>query len=131
MKSIAELADALASDDDELRVSIASAEAEGDDSALGSLLEAQARKHPASNETTRERWLALAVKWLYEHRETLDDPWNALEELWVAFDHPPVLNGLIRWMPLPPGTELGEDAMLRRWQNLRDKIGKSPKPFTD
>jgi len=114
-KSLAGLADELAGADDELRVAISTA-LDHDEAALQRIFEREAIIDAATETILRERWMRLAVAWLYQHRESLDDPWAVLEQIWEAFGHPESLNGLIRWMPAPPGEEPGESGMLERWR---------------
>ncbi len=113
-KSLGELADGLAGDDENVRVAVAGASL--DDDGLKAVFHREARGDETPEQTVRERWMRLAVKWLYEHRETFDDPWAVIEKIWEAFGHAASLNGLIRWMPTPPGEEPGEEGMLERWR---------------
>jgi hypothetical protein len=115
-QSLAELADELASDDDDARVALATVAPDNDEAALKAVLDRQAARDESSEEVVRERWMRLAVAWLYEHRQLFDDPWAVLEQIWEAFGHPASLNGLIRWMPAAPGERLGEEGMLERWR---------------
>jgi hypothetical protein len=113
-KSLAALADGLAGDDHDVRLAVASAD--NDEAALKAVFDREATSDETSEETVRDRWMRLAVGWLYQHRELFDDPCAVIEEIWEAFGHPESLNGLIRWMPTPPGEQPGEKAMLDRWQ---------------
>lgn len=114
-RSLADLADKLAGDDDDVRVAIADA-LHDDEAALEAVFDHQAPRDATSAETVRERWMHLAVAWLYQHRELFDDPWVILEEIWEAFGHAESLNGLIRWMPVPRGEQPGQEAMQDRWR---------------
>jgi hypothetical protein len=82
------------------------------------------QKFVVSDDLVRERWMLIALAWLYQHRDIFDNPWAAVEELWEAFDHPSSINCLVRWMPVPPSGEVGEEAMLKRWQTLADSLSK-------
>lgn len=115
-KTIAKFADELASDD--VRVEVATAAIDGAEAALRSVLEREAATDETPDASVRERWMRVAVAWLYENRETYTDPWAVIEEVWEAFGHPESLNGLIRWMPPPPGGKPGEAGMLERWRDL-------------
>ena len=118
-KALADLADELAADDEGLRVALALALDDGE-AALTAVLDRQATGDETSEVTVRERWMRLAVAWLNEHREMFSDPWAVLEEIWDAFDHAESLNGLIRWMPVPPGEPSGEAAMMARWRTYAE-----------
>lgn len=119
-KSLGELADGLAEGDEDLRVAIAIAALDNDEAVLNAILERQARSDETPEATVRERWMRLAVGWLYEHRKSFDDPWAVLEEIWEAFGHAESLNELIRWMPTPPGGRPGEAGMLERWRTYAE-----------
>jgi hypothetical protein len=121
---IADLAEGIAVKDENLRSSLAIAGINGDAKTLKVLINQQLQNYTAPDETVRERWMLLAVAWLYQNRHAFDDPWLALEELWEAFDHPAALNGLIRWMPAAPGMKIGEEAMLKRWHVLATSFNK-------
>ena len=115
-KSLVELTDGLAEGDEELRVAIAIAALDQNETALNAIIDRQAVSDETPDVTVRERWMRLAVAWLYEHRELFDDPWAVIEEIWEAFGHAELLNGLIRWMPTPMGGQPGEEGMLERWR---------------
>jgi hypothetical protein len=120
VKSLTELADDLAEGDEDLRVAIATADVDSDEAALRTILDREATGDETPDATVREQWMRLAVAWLYQHRESFDDPWAVLEEIWEAFDHAESLNGLIRWMPTPSGEKPGEDGMMERWRTYSE-----------
>ena len=60
-------------------------------------------------------WLFLALAWLREHPELADDPFEAIEMLYADFGYPAEIQGLVRYMPPPPGTRTGLDAIRERW----------------
>ncbi len=119
-KALGELADGLVKEPaDDLRAELAIAAGDGDAAALKALIDQQARGEMITDERVRDRWMRIAVAWLYQHREVFDDPWAVIEEIWEAFDHAPALNGLIRWMPAPAdGKKPGMESMLERWQEF-------------
>ncbi|HEY1849947.1 MAG TPA: DUF2247 family protein [Candidatus Binataceae bacterium] len=126
VKVISELADGIAAKDEELRTSFAMAGMDGDEIAMRASIDHQVQKFVVSDDLVRERWMLIALAWLYQHRDIFDNPWAAVEELWEAFDHPSSINCLISWMPVPPGGEAGEEAMLKRWQTLADSLSRPP-----
>jgi hypothetical protein len=119
-KALADLADAIPGASDDARVAVAIAAMDRDDAALKAVLDEQARNDVVSEAVVRERWMRLVVAWLYLNRGLFEDPWAAIEQVWEAFGHAPELNGLIRWMPVPPGGEPGEQGMLKRWREFVD-----------
>ncbi|MGD0042458.1 MAG: DUF2247 family protein [Isosphaeraceae bacterium] len=119
-KSLVELTDGLAEGDEQLRVAIAIAALDQNETVLHAIIDRQAVSDETPDATVRERWMRLAVAWLYEHRESVDDPWAVLEGIWEAFGHAESLNGLIRWMPTPLGGEPGEEGMVERWRTYAE-----------
>jgi hypothetical protein len=117
-RALADLADELAGENEDVRLAIANADS--DELALAAVFDREATKDETSEEGVRERWMRLAVAWLYEHRELFDDPWAVIEEIWEAFGHAESLNGLIRWMPAPPGEPPGEEGMAERWRRYAE-----------
>jgi hypothetical protein len=115
-KSLADLADGLARDNDALRVAIHERDLADDEAGLRSILVRQAKREGHLEAAAREHWLHVAVVWVYEHRSLFDDPWAILEEIWEAFGHPKSINGLVRWMPVPIGESAGGAAMMERWK---------------
>jgi hypothetical protein len=38
-----------------------------------------------------------------------------VEQIYADFDYPPAVEGFVRYMPLRPGDEPGEAALVERW----------------
>lgn len=64
---------------------------------------------------SRRKWLYLQLKAAYGARDRITDPLGLVEELYADFDYPPSIASFVRYMPLRPGDEAGEDALMRRW----------------
>lgn len=60
-------------------------------------------------------WLFLALAWLRQCPDLAEDPFEAIELLYADFDHPPEIQGLVRYMPPPPGARRGLEAIRERW----------------
>lgn len=67
-------------------------------------------------------WLFLALALLQAHPELVEDPLEAIELLYADFDHPTEIQGLIRYMPPPPGARTGLDAIRQRWVEYVDAV---------
>ncbi|MBI9113669.1 DUF2247 family protein [Sanguibacter suaedae] len=61
-------------------------------------------------------WLYLALAWLHEHKEGHADPLQVIEMLYADFDYPAEIDGLVRYLPAPPGARIGVDAIEERWR---------------
>lgn len=62
------------------------------------------------------RWLYLQLKAAFERRNELADPLGVVEEIYADFDYPPTVEPLVRYMPLRPGDEPGQPALMKRWR---------------
>jgi hypothetical protein len=63
-------------------------------------------------------WLFLALAWLYEHRSEHLDPLEVIEMLYADFDYPEEIEGLVRFIPPPPGAASGHRAIEQRWEDF-------------
>jgi len=61
-------------------------------------------------------WLYLALAWLHEHKDEYVDPLQMIEMLYSDFGYPTEIEGLVRFMPLPPGAPTGVEAVEERWR---------------
>ena len=116
LDALAALADALAGEDDEIRALIAIAALDHDDRRMRALLDERAAVDAASEDAVEERWLDVALAWLYHHRQLFEDPLSAVEDIWEAFGHFASMTDLIRWMPATRGQGVGGEAMMDRWR---------------
>lgn len=62
-------------------------------------------------------WLFLALAWLHEHRVDHVEPLEVIEMLYADFDHPEEIEGLVRFLPAPPGAPTGHRAIEQRWED--------------
>ncbi len=67
-------------------------------------------------------WLFLALAWLREHPDLAEDPLEAIELLYADFDHAAEIQGLVRYMPPPPGARTGLDAIQQRWVEYVERV---------
>jgi hypothetical protein len=52
------------------------------------LVEELAKETEIDEEYVKGKWLYLMVLWVYENRESLDSPFDKLEDIEIAFDYP-------------------------------------------
>lgn len=60
-------------------------------------------------------WLYLALAWLHDHKGEYADPLQMVEMLYTDFGYPAEIEGLVRFIPPPPGARTGVDAVEERW----------------
>ncbi|HEV8421134.1 MAG TPA: DUF2247 family protein [Actinomycetota bacterium] len=65
--------------------------------------------------SSSRKWLYLQLRAAYEKRRDLADPLGVVETIYSDFDYPQTLEGFVRYMPLRPGDDPGEVALLQRW----------------
>jgi len=69
---------------------------------------------PSANMRSIRKWLYLEMKAIYVSRDRRPHLWDDIADLYCDFDHPESIADLVPWMPLKPGQEAGEAAMMRR-----------------
>lgn len=70
--------------------------------------------------TTRNKWLYLLLKSLYEQKGSVSDPLGLVEQIYADFDYPERMEGFVRWMPTHDPVRTPEEAaerMDRNWQS--------------
>jgi hypothetical protein len=61
-------------------------------------------------------WLYLALSWLHDHKDEYTDPFQIIEMLYSDFGYPAEIEGLVRFMPPPPGAPTGLEGVEERWR---------------
>jgi hypothetical protein len=65
------------------------------------------RELTASSEAIRatieKKWLFLLLAWLYDQKESIDDPLGKVEEVYADFGYPKEIAGFVRYMPAQDG----------------------------
>jgi hypothetical protein len=70
------------------------------------LVKKLATKDQAENKAVIEKkWLFLCLKWLYENRNSFEDPLGYVEQIYADFDYPPEIEDFVRYMPVTNGYE--------------------------
>ena len=74
------------------------------------------------DDDVKDRWLFLALAWLFERRNELEDPLEAIEIAYADFDYPEKIAGFVRYMPSEE-PDLGDpaknrDRLLGRWERF-------------
>ena len=85
-----------------------------DDDQLPGLVEGMA----VSGETRESRqryWSYISLGWLWRNRESVEDPFLVLENIFSFLDYPDEMRGFVRFLPVSDGDEPGEEAMKVRW----------------
>ena len=62
-------------------------------------------------------WLFLALAWVYEHRADYVEPLEVVEMIYADFEYPDEIQGIVRFMPPPPGAATGNPAIEGRWKD--------------
>jgi hypothetical protein len=63
------------------------------------LLHQLASTPETADATAAKKWLYLVLAWLYDQRESLDDPLGAVEAVYADFGYPEEIVGFVRYMP--------------------------------
>ncbi len=67
------------------------------------------------------KWLYLQLKAAHQDRDRLTDPLGVVERVYADFEYPPSMASFVRYMPLLPGDEAGEPALMRRWAEFLER----------
>ncbi len=83
---------------------------------------------PPAEEHVKAKWLYLVLAWLFEHRESLADPFGMVEKVYSDFDYPKEIVSFVRYMPMD-GPDLGnreqnEARLADRWKAYLNRAGK-------
>lgn len=63
------------------------------------LIAALTANSSSETELSKKRWCYLSLAWLYEHRETFDDPLQTVAEIYDDFDFPEEVACFVNYMP--------------------------------
>lgn len=76
-------------------------------------------KNTENTENTENTWVYLALTWLYERKNTIDRPFQVIEEVYADFNYPEVISPLVGYMP-PTDCSIYTNAssLLDRWEIL-------------
>ena len=73
----------------------------------------------------RRLWLYLALAWIHQNRGSFDNVWLWVDMVSADFGSPPEVNGFIYYLPPPPGSPRGYEAMEERWRRYLTQEGRS------
>ncbi len=102
-------------DDDPVLLEVASLLRDDVDELPDVLAQLDSPDHVHDPRESARKWLYLQLKAAYDRRQDLDDSLGVVEQIYADFDYPPTVEGFVRYMPLPPGDEPGEAALVERW----------------
>ena len=77
---------------------------------------------------SREKWLFLLLAWLYEHRDTVEEPLALVEQLYADFDYPEEMASFVRYMPPQDPSRVGEPYLLDAWRRYLETVGRNYTP---
>jgi hypothetical protein len=82
----------------------------------------------------RDKWLYLALAWIFEHRASYPDPLQTVEEVYADFGYPPRIAGFVRYMPADEpdlgSRELNERRLHDKWRRYLDEASTEYAPST-
>lgn len=59
--------------------------------------------HQVQKHDSKGKWLYLFLAWLYAQKETIDDPFGAVEHVYAEFDYPVEISSFVAYMPPSDG----------------------------
>lgn len=74
-----------------------------------------------SNKDLGERWLFLILAWVFQNRDSINDPLGVVENIYADFDYPSEIESFVRYMPASsdydPSQHSSQDNELRLFKN--------------
>jgi hypothetical protein len=71
---------------------------------IGELVHHLAEKESQEDQSSvAEKWLFVALKWLYEHRTEFENPLREVEELYADFNYPSTISQFVGFLPPTDG----------------------------
>jgi hypothetical protein len=99
----------------------------GNDSIL-ELVNRLADADQTASDEVEAKWLYLVLAWLFENRETMNDPLGIIEELYADFGYPHEISPFVRYMPMVgpalENREQNEARLYEYWKRYLDEVGK-------
>jgi hypothetical protein len=78
-----------------------------------------------TQESAKDTWLYLLLAWLYEQRESFDDPLAMIEQIYSDYDYPEEMACFVRYMPPSDGyrpqdhtAAENHERLLRLWHDF-------------
>ncbi|WP_144511089.1 DUF2247 family protein [Bacillus sp. FJAT-22090] len=67
-------------------------------------------------ESSKEKLLFILLKWLFENKELIPEPFKAVAEIYADFDYPEEISKFVYYMPLQDGESGGNAYLLNQWE---------------
>jgi hypothetical protein len=82
----------------------------------------------ATYDEIQDKWLYLALAWLFKNRKSVNDPLAIVEYIYSDFNYPNEIASFVRYMPMI-GHDLGdhrknEERLYEYWKEYLDKASK-------
>ncbi|MBI6819840.1 MULTISPECIES: DUF2247 family protein [Pseudomonas] len=80
--------------------------------------------------SSQKKWLFIALKWLFENKDSIADPLGVVELIYEEFDFPFEIEGFVRYMPSRVGYKPEEhtdeqnlERIFSNWQHYLESMG--------
>jgi len=73
-----------------------------------------------------EKWLYLILLWLYENRETIDNPLEKVEIVYADFNYPIKISSFVRYMPSERNHQSIETGALFLYEQWKEFLEHPP-----
>lgn len=77
---------------------------------------------------SKGKWLYLLLAWIYENRDTINDPLAVVEEVYADFDYPEEIEGFVRYMPPRDASRVGISVLMENWRRYLTVAGRKYAP---
>lgn len=102
-------------DDDDVMTEITCLLSDQVDEVSSLLEQLEMQGHVYDQRESVRKWLFVLLAAAYDQRSKFSDPLSIVEQIYADFEYPPSITRFVRYMPVHPGDEIGERALLQRW----------------
>ncbi|MEM6160100.1 DUF2247 family protein [Erwinia sp. P6884] len=83
---------------------------------------------PEDDLITKRKWLFIVLYWLWNNRNSFEDPLAEVEMIYADFDYPSEIEGFIKYMPPSDGYDPSKHSqmeninhLMNKWKNYLEK----------
>ncbi|MDI3438735.1 DUF2247 family protein [Erwinia sp. V90_4] len=73
------------------------------------------------DQMTKKKWLFIVLSWLWNNRNSFEDPLAEVEKIYADFDYPSEIEGFIKYMPPSDGYDPSKHSHMENINHLMDK----------
>jgi hypothetical protein len=108
------------------------AQAQDSDPVLGAVSTLASQEAVVSEQATQDKWLYLALSWVFKNRDSFQDPLAIAQQVYEDFGYPAQVAPFVRYMPMQGADrgskEANEMQLLKNWEVYLMQAGSRFQP---